>query len=167
MKIFWMIILSFSAHASEKLALKTITEYSKNLKAELKQGLKKSPEKAIEICKMKAPEIQMRLSDRDIEIGRVSLKNRNPNNTPKEWMIPYINGFHRREIKRPYVTVDLDGKKRGLLKPIKTLPLCLKCHGPQIQAGVSKEIKRRYPNDKATGHRLGEIRGFFWATYER
>ncbi len=159
------LLLSFSGHcADEKDVLKTIKKFGKELKKELKKGLKKSATEAIKVCHMKAPEITLKNSNEKIQIGRVSLKNRNPNNVPKEWMLSYIDDFYRSGNKTGYKIVDL-GEKKGLLKPIVTMPLCLKCHGTEISEEVVKEISAKYPNDKATGYKTGEIRGFFWAIY--
>ena len=39
--------------------------------------------------------------------------------------------------------------------------MCLTCHGTDIKADVRAELTRYYPADKATGFRLGELRGAF------
>ncbi|ATH06818.1 hypothetical protein BIY24_02350 [Halobacteriovorax marinus] len=160
-----LIIISHNAFATDELAIKKIKEFGKILKKELKAGLKKSPEKAVEICNLRAPEIQKQVSSEGVLIGRVSLKNRNPKNKPKDWMKDYINQFHANEIKKAYVTAKLENGKTGLLKPIRTMPMCLKCHGSNIDEGLYKTIKSKYPNDKAIGYKAGDIRGFFWAEY--
>ncbi len=166
MKIFlMMIIISYNVSANDELAIKKIQQFGKILKKELKAGLKKSPAKAVEICNLKAPEIQKQVSSEGIKIGRVSLKNRNPSNEPKDWMKDYINQFHENKVKKTYITTKLDNGKTGLLKPIRTMPLCLNCHGSNIDADLYKIIKSKYPKDKATGYNVGDIRGFFWAEY--
>jgi hypothetical protein len=159
------LILTSNIYGSEKLAIEKIQQFGKILKTELKAGLKKSPEAAVETCYLKAPEIQNTVSDKNITIGRVSLKNRNPNNSPKKWMLDYIDQFHQKKIKKAYITTKLEHNKTGLLKPIRTMPLCLKCHGSNIDKALYKIIKKKYPNDKAIGYETGEIRGFFWAEY--
>lgn len=165
MKVLLLLLLSSSVFATEKLALTKIKEFGKTLKKELMLGIKESPVKAVEICNTRAPEIQREVSTNDVKIGRVSIKARNPKNNPKKWMKDYIVQFHQKKIKKPYVTVKLGDGKTGLLKPIKTLPLCLKCHGSNVDPNLYKVIKKKYPNDLAIGYELGEIRGFFWAEY--
>jgi hypothetical protein len=160
-----MIIISQSVSANNDLAMKKIQQFGKILKKELKVGLKKSPAKAVEICNLKAPEIQKQVSSEGIKIGRVSLKNRNPHNKPKDWMKEYIIQFHENRIKRTYITTKLDNGKTGLLKPIRTMPVCLKCHGENIDGKLYKLIKQKYPTDKAIGYKIGDIRGFFWSEY--
>lgn len=150
---------------SEQEALSKIKEFGTTLKRELKKGLSKSPLEAVKVCNLKAPEIATKVSSKEIKIGRVSLKYRNPQNKPQKWMKSYIQKFHKKEIKKAYIVASLPNGKKGLLKPVQTMPLCLTCHGEKIEPTLSKEIKRLYPQDKATGYKVGQIRGFFWAEF--
>ena len=150
---------------TEKQALDRINLYASNLKKELQKGLSKSPEEAVKTCHLQAPRLQKQASDDHMQIGRVSLKNRNPHNTPKDWMKKYIQDFHQGKIKKDHIVVSLDSGKQGLLKPIKMMPICLKCHGEHLSPEIQKVITTYYPHDKAKGYKLGEIRGFFWAEY--
>lgn len=166
MKFFFIISLIIqSTFANEELAIKKIKQFGKVLKKELKAGLMQSPEKAVEICNLKAPKIQKQVSSEGVTIGRVSLKNRNPSNKPKKWMVSYINQFHENKIKKAFIVTKLENGKKGLLKPIRTMPLCLTCHGKNIDKNLYKVVKAKYPDDKAIGYDVGEIRGFFWAEY--
>jgi hypothetical protein len=36
---------------------------------------------------------------------------------------------------------------------------CLVCHGESIAPAIAKTIGERYPADRATGFRLGDLRG--------
>ncbi|MDD0854156.1 DUF3365 domain-containing protein [Halobacteriovorax sp. GB3] len=166
-----MILLTFSllplsTFSSEKEVLQTIQSLGSQLKKELKSSMRKSPVNAIETCHIQAPKISSELSTKDLKIGRVSFKNRNPDNKPKDWMISYMEDFHIKKIKSPYLVVQIDSKTKGLIKPIVTAPLCLTCHGENISTPIQHKIKKLYPNDKATGYKIGQIRGFFWATYK-
>ncbi|WP_034732591.1 DUF3365 domain-containing protein [Bacteriovorax sp. Seq25_V] len=148
-------------------ALQAVKKLGMELKAKLSAGMKKSPTEALETCHLEASTITNSHTNAEIKIGRVSAKNRNPNNMPKKWMENYISDFQTKKIKSPYIAVDIDSKHRGLLMPIATMPMCLKCHGDNIEADLYKEITKRYPNDKATGFKTGDIRGYFWAEYEK
>lgn len=161
-----MLLFSTSLLASEQEALQAIKSLGTNLKKELQKAMKISKVNAVKTCNVKAMAIAKEASKKGIEVGRVSTKNRNPNNFPKEWMKPYIEKFHKKEIKDPYVVISLPNGKKGLLKPIATMPMCLNCHGTKIDADVMEEIKKHYPNDKAIGYKVGDIRGFFWAEYK-
>lgn len=166
MKVFFVILISISnLHASEEVALAKIKEFGEVLKKELRKGLKESPVKAVGVCNIRAPEIQKQVSVDGIKIGRVSQKNRNPQNLPKKWMKTYINQFHENKVSKKYIVADLRNGRKGLIKPIKTMPLCLKCHGSGIEESLRSEISSKYPKDKATGYKVGEIRGFFWAEF--
>lgn len=151
--------------ANELKAIEKIQQFGKALKVELQKGMKKSPVDAVKACNLQAPAIQKNVSTDNMQIGRVSFKNRSPNNKPEKWMVKYMKGFHKKSIMKPFITVKLDDGKMGLLKPIKTMPVCLKCHGEKISNNLEKEISRLYPQDKARGYKLGDIRGFFWVKY--
>lgn len=42
-------------------------------------------------------------------------------------------------------------------------PMCLTCHGADLAPDVQAAIAERYPDDRATGYRTGELRGVIWA----
>jgi hypothetical protein len=39
---------------------------------------------------------------------------------------------------------------------------CLLCHGDNVSKDIGDKIQNLYPQDKATGFKLGEFRGFIW-----
>jgi hypothetical protein len=47
------------------------------------------------------------------------------------------------------------------MRAIRIQEFCLACHGPadSISAAVKQVIAARYPEDRATDYRLGELRG--------
>jgi hypothetical protein len=157
--------ISTSFAATEKEALQTIKKYGKALKKELKSALKVSPINALKVCNTKAPEIENKLKTEAIEVGRVSTKNRNPKNVPKKWMQKAIKKFENKKNKKPYEVVKISEDRSGLLKPIATMPMCLKCHGDNIDAKLMSEIQKLYPKDKAINYQVGDIRGYFWAEF--
>ena len=57
-------------------------------------------------------------------------------------------------------------KTAGMNRIISQLgqPLCLKCHGQperEIAPSTMEVLRRLYPEDRATGFRLGELRGMW------
>ena len=44
--------------------------------------------------------------------------------------------------------------------------VCLKCHGENIDPAVKAKLGELYPNDKATGYKLGDLRGAFTVRQE-
>ena len=65
--------------------------------------------------------------------------------------------------KMEYAEVVAEGGKQYFryMKAIPTGELCLKCHGAEIEPGVKAKLDELYPNDKARGFKLGDIRGAF------
>jgi len=47
------------------------------------------------------------------------------------------------------------------MKAIQTGGLCLACHGSSVTPEVKKVIQHYYPEDKAIGFNVGDIRGAF------
>ncbi len=65
--------------------------------------------------------------------------------------------------------VELNGKMVGYYS-IVTNALCMQCHGKKgtdINANTLKEINQLYPNDKATGYAINEIRGLLVVTMNK
>jgi hypothetical protein len=151
--------------AAEKKAIKAIGKLGMNLKKELRSAMQKSTEHALSKCSLKAMPLTEEISKQGIEVGRVSLKNRNPKNKPQDWMLKTIEAYHQKKITDPYTVVQIDNEKHGILRPITTMPVCLKCHGSNIDEKLKFKLNILYPADKATGYKNGEIRGFFYATY--
>jgi hypothetical protein len=153
-----------SERLTEKDAIKAIKNLGKNLKLELQKNMKVSPVQALQVCHLKAMPLTQEISKKGIQVGRVSRKNRNPNNEIKAWMRPYTDQFHNKKVaNKKYLVHNFKDGKKGIIFPIKTMPVCLKCHGANVQDGLQTEIKKRYPADKAMGYKVGDIRGFFWA----
>jgi hypothetical protein len=104
-----------------------------------------------------------------IYIKRVSFKNRNPNDYPNDVEAKGLKYFE--ELKSEgqlnesteYVEIiEVNGvKKVQYLKPILIQPTCLNCHGEEkfISPEVKTIINQKYPNDKATGYNLNDLRG--------
>lgn len=135
----------------------------KDFRAALKDALQKGgPQKALSECKIKAPKISQR--GEKIKLGRTSHKLRNPNNAPPEWVKPYLEKFLKTETKNiPKSTIiQLSKNHYGYLEPIFVEPLCLNCHGSQLSQGLVDAIHKEYPNDKATGFVVGDLRGLLW-----
>lgn len=132
---------------------------------------------AIPICKEKAPELlKARASELGWKMGRVSLKARNPERgTPDVWEARQLADFNIRAAngEKPatlevgeVVTQD-DGQQ--VFRYMRALPVatvCLGCHGDpaKIDAELKAQIQRSYPQDRATGYSLGQIRGALTVT---
>jgi hypothetical protein len=107
--------------------------------------------------------------EKGMEIRRVSLKYRNRKDQPDEWESARLREWADAggPPKEVFATVTENGRQYlRYLKPITMQAMCLSCHGApaQIPAGVSALLKERYPRDKATGYKAGDLRGAFSVT---
>ncbi len=145
-----------------------VRKFGGTLKPQLKQALQSGgPENAIEVCSTQAPEIARKLSlETGWEIKRVSLKPRNRKTAiPDEWERMVLEHFDERQSKgeapgkMAYGEI-IDGQFR-FMKAQGVEPVCLKCHGERLAPEVEDALKQHYPDDKATGYSLGQVRGAF------
>jgi hypothetical protein len=128
---------------------------------------------AVPFCKDFAPSYSKEMTGKWVakakaELGaksfgfrRVSLKNRNPLNAPSAEQAEILQQWERGEMKPAFYQAD---GKFYTMHPIKiTQPLCLNCHGDAatLDKKAAAEIAKLYPQDKATGYKLGDLRGAF------
>lgn len=137
------------------------------LKSELDAG---GPAGAISACKEKAPKMAAEASQKTgWAVRRVSLKNRNPKAVPDAWEEGVLRDFDRRAaagenpmtLEKGEVVAEGATKMYRYMRALPTQELCLNCHGPaeQIKPEVKARLGELYPNDKATGFTVGQIRG--------
>ena len=179
-----LVVFSISIHAnpparadsqtdieSAKAAVKSFAgALQKELKTAMQSG---GPVAAIEVCNTRAMPISQLISaEKGMDLGRVSLKNRNPQNAPNHWQTAVLQNFEAQKATGKDVqslawseTVETDdGTEFRFMKAIPTGGLCLACHGTSISPEVSGKLAELYPEDKATGFSEGEIRGAFVVT---
>jgi hypothetical protein len=137
------------------------------LQAEIARG---GPEGAIEVCRVKAPELARAASQESgWTVRRVSLRNRNPKAAPDAWERAALEDFDRRAAAgeaagklEAAAVVSVDGKPvQRYLRALPTIELCTQCHGPvdKLSPAVVAQLKALYPDDRATGYSVGQIRG--------
>jgi hypothetical protein len=141
------------------------------LKGELQGAMKEGgPVKAIDVCNQAAPGITKAHSERTgWEVGRTSLKVRNPANAADAWETRVMQAFEARKAhgEAPagidhFAVVERDGGKVfRYMKAIPTEEVCTKCHGEAIAAPVAAKLDGLYPQDRARGFREGDLRGAF------
>lgn len=118
------------------------------------------PTGAIEVCRTRAPEIAAAISNQyGLLIGRTSFRLRNPANAPPEWAAKLVAD----RVSEPTWLAGPNGRLGGLL-PIRLKAECGMCHGPreQIAPEVLSTLEESYPDDAATGFKVGDLRGWFW-----
>lgn len=107
--------------------------------------------------------------NKGIYIKRVSFKNRNPNNQPDAFETKGLNYFEdlksdgKLTAATEYIEViDEEGSENvRFMKPIILQAPCLGCHGDteNVSTDVKQILNQKYPNDKATGYKLDDLRG--------
>lgn len=137
------------------------------LQEEIAKG---GPEGAIDVCRVKAPQMAKEASEKTgWSIRRVSLRNRNPKAVPDAWERAVLEDFDRRAaagadpatLEKGEVVVEGGARSYRYMKALPTQPLCVACHGPadQLSPAVKAKLARHYPADRATGYAPGQIRG--------
>ncbi|MAD43713.1 MAG: glutamate synthase [Oceanospirillaceae bacterium] len=135
----------------------------------LKHGIELSgPEAAIDLCNTEAPVIAGQLSEGDWQVGRTSLKVRNPENTPDVWEEQTLHEFEQRlqagEDPMKIEATRLTENEFRYMKAIPTGGLCVTCHGAELSEPVKARLAQLYPEDQARGFSVGDLRGAFTLT---
>jgi pimeloyl-ACP methyl ester carboxylesterase len=146
------------------IALQTKAVLGKNLMNAIQS---KGTDGALEFCSEKAFLLTDSMSRAlEARIRRTSDRNRSSLNAASGDELSYIaqakaaiiNG----EVVKPGMQ-ERNGKYVGYY-PIMTEAMCLQCHGKpgvDISANTIAKLRQLYPNDKATGYGLNELRGIW------
>ncbi len=135
------------------------------LMAELEKG---GYEGAVRVCSEIAQEIPREIEARTgASIRRVSLRYRNPKDIPDEYERRKLEEFEQQHRVRALADESFDivyeDSRRYLryMRPILVGPMCITCHGPKemIPFSVRAVLAEKYPEDRATGYRSGDLRG--------
>ena len=149
------------------LVKKFFGELKGQLQAAIKAG---GPVNAITVCNVTAPAIARNLAyNSGWEVGRTSLKQRNPANRPDAWEKMVLEKFEARKVageavkglEFSQIVEDGEGKSFRYMKAIPVGDVCLQCHGSEIAPDVQSQLTKLYPGDEAKGYALGDIRGAF------
>ena len=137
------------------------------LQAEIAKG---GPAGAIAVCQEQAPALARQASaDSGWQVRRVSLRQRNPRAVPDAWERATLEDFDRRAaagespatLERAEQVLEDGRPVQRYMRALPVMPLCTQCHGAadQLGPGVAARLAALYPADRATGYRVGEIRG--------
>ena len=148
-------------------AIGLVKQFGGTLKPQLKQAIQSGgPANAISVCSEKAPEIAQDLSQESgWKVKRVSLKPRGKNAMPDAWEQRVLEQFDQRqaagESAKDMAYMELvDGRFR-FMKAQGVESVCLGCHAAEVSAEVEAGLEKYYPDDKARGYTLGQVRGAF------
>lgn len=154
----------------EELIIATINKTMKNLKNSLQVALKDGYiVKALKMCSVEAQDLTVLHNTEKTSIKRISLKYRNPENKPTKQEELILKSFEKKllaganfnDLVFKQTTTNYKEETITYIKAIPTKGVCLNCHGNSIDKKVLRAIKKNYPDDKAIGYNLGEIRGAF------
>lgn len=145
---------------------------SQQLQKKLMAAISEGPARAIDVCSQEALATAESLStELGVEIRRVSKRYRNPADRPDPLEASILEVFAARpDLADTLVALtggeDTASARTGFLymKPIRlSHPRCLRCHGApeEMDAQVKLVLARLYPEDKAVGFALGDLRGAF------
>jgi len=150
----------------------TVRRVKERLKGELVAAIRSDgAANAVALCQTVAPDLATEFTDSSgFEVLRTSLKLRNPENAPGDWERRVLSEFQEKAaagadpntLERFDQIVTPEGDRMfRYMSGIATGEVCLNCHGSDIKPDVKAELVRYYPDDKATGYKLGELRGAF------
>jgi len=152
----------------------TVQEFMQTLKKELQAAMQEGgPVNAVSVCNLTAPAIASTYSARNgWDVGRTSLKLRNPDNAPDAWERSVLEDFETRKLAGEdparmefyEVVGENGGTELRYMKAIPTAGLCLACHGEQVDSITKARLETLYPEDQALGYQAGDIRGAFTIT---
>ncbi len=131
---------------------------------------KGGPDGAIAVCRDEAPKLAKAASEQSgWSIRRVSLRHRNPKAVPDAWERAALEDFDRRAVagespatlEKAEVVNEGGQKLQRYMRALPTQQLCLACHGDaaSLSPTVSTRLKELYPEDRAVGYAVGQIRG--------
>lgn len=150
---------------------KVAQEFVQKLAGVLKQQIETAgAESAINVCKEIAPALAKQYSTDGRLVKRVSLKPRNQSlGTPDAEERVALENFDKQQRAGGPATLELANAYQDAsgdewfhyMRAIPTQPQCLQCHGKaeDLAENVKALLAKEYPEDKAMGYSLGEIRG--------
>jgi len=154
---------------SSKLLLKTL---GKNMKAHMKKG---GALDALNFCSNEAYSLTESVNKKlpqGVHVKRISLKYRSPANQPQAdeaKVLKAMESLKDANVVLPKHFVEkVDEKVYKFYKPLViNKGVCLKCHGDVQNKKLKSAIKQRYPEDKAMGYKMGDLRGAIVVTIDK
>ncbi|MBK8257990.1 MAG: DUF3365 domain-containing protein [Polyangiaceae bacterium] len=153
--------------AAKSAAGKLGTETRTKLVDALNNG---GPANAVTVCSAEAQAIAERVAkETGASVGRSSLKLRNVKDAPPGWVQTWLVAQGDKKADQTQgiegVFDSPVGRVARFLKPIGIDGTCLSCHGDpdSISEPVKTVLASKYPEDKATGYKAGDLRGALWA----
>jgi hypothetical protein len=143
-------------------------ELKKSLVGALTAAMGQGVVEAIEVCHTEAPALTAALARDGIRVGRTTRKPRNPGNAATGWHGDALGHFEALAASGPAALEGASFARRlpgggiAYAEPLVIGGLCLACHGATLAPEVETVLATRYPDDRATGYAVGELRGIVW-----
>jgi hypothetical protein len=118
------------------------------------------------VCHSRAPAISESISElAGLGVRRIGTRPRNPANTAHPTERQVLEEFQR-ALDRGESITGLQWSQAGngefvYMQAIGVEPLCLHCHGKEIEPGLDAQIRAFYPDDLARNYSAGDLRGAF------
>ena len=145
--------------------------FSDRYKHELTTAMKDGALAAVGAYATFVPEIASSISEESpFEISRTAIRVRNSDNAADTWELQALERFAKdiaggadpKKLEVYDVTTTKEGQRLfRYMRPIMISEQCMACHGPDVKGDVKAEIAKIYPDDKALGYAIGEMRGAF------
>ena len=160
-----LLVSGITSGAGSERGPQLLAPFKQQLQQALRDGLARGPAEAIAVCRDAAPEIAEALSQDGVRIGRTSHRLRNPSNAGPHWVLPILENYANNASERLPRTVTLGDNRTGYVEPIIVQVVCLTCHGDNLAPEVAEQVNKLYPDDKAVGFSVGDLRGVFWVEF--
>jgi len=145
--------------------------FMEDLKSVLMKNLSEGgPLQAITVCSDTAQALTNSIGEKNnVVLRRVTFKPRNPKDTADTFESKVLSRWHElmnegsfgKETEYLEIVETEDKSYVRYMKPIFIQGPCLTCHGGEnmISSEVKNLLKEKYPDDKATGYKPGDLRG--------
>ncbi|WP_299392142.1 DUF3365 domain-containing protein [uncultured Gelidibacter sp.] len=153
-------------------------KYALNTQAVLGNNLMKAIESsgtsgALTFCNIKAYPLTDSMAKLEkVNLKRITDKPRNPDNQANAAELEHIETYKEiianQELPNPVISES--GGKVLVYYPILTNSMCLQCHGKpnkNIASSTLSKLKILYPEDKAIGYGVNEVRGLWSVTFNK
>ena len=153
---------TFGARAKEACG-----ELVKTLGGQLKAAIESGgPEAALPVCQAAAIPLSQGVAEKfdGLTLKRVTDRLRNPANAPDKADLRALKHFRAAKGEPQllaHLTTAADGRTLRYYQPLVVSETCLKCHGERdaMSEKLRGQLDQFYPDDKAHGYALGDLRG--------
>ena len=144
-------------------------QLGRTLKRRLLAAMTEGPEAAARACAADAQGLTRQVAEaQQARVGRSSLRLRNPDNRGPTWVTEWLEAQGERPAEGVAKQVGIaagDPPIARFVGPIALEGPCVLCHGETgaLSEPVRAVLAAHYPEDRATGYAVGDLRGAMWA----